>query len=284
MLVWAGNFIVVKSVLGELPPVGFTFTRFMLAGLVLLVACRIREGSVGLPRRDVLPIAGLGAIGFGIYQTIWTVGLSQTTAGDSALLIASTPIFTLLIAALIGSDVLTRARLLGAVVSFSGVALVVLSGADTELGPRLVGNVITIVAAACWAVYVAFGAPVLRRHSPLRTTAWAVIFGSLVMLPIGTWQLAGVDWSRVTFASVLAVLYAGLLSIAIGNVLHFRGVQVVGPSRTTNFQFLVPALTVVFAAIFLGEQIRPVQVIGGFVIVLGILVARGTPRLVLRGS
>ena len=278
MIVWAGNFIVVKEALLELPPVAFTACRFLLAAVVLLIVCRLREGSVTIPRRDVLPVAALGAVGFGIYQTLWTVGLGQTTAGDSALLLAAVPIFTLLIAAAIGSDHLTRARLAGAAISFAGVALVVLSAGSSGLQGHLFGNAITVVAAALWAIYVAFGAPVLRRHSPLRTTAWAVFFGTLVMLPLGTWQLLGTDLSRLTIATPLAILYAGLGSVAIGNVLQFRGVKVIGPARTTAYQFLVPALTVVLAAVVLHEQVRAVQLAGGAVIIVGILVARRSGR------
>jgi drug/metabolite transporter (DMT)-like permease len=285
MVIWAGNFVVVKDALRELPPVGFTMLRILLAAVALLVVLRVREGSVTLPRRDILPLAVLGAVGIGVYQTLWTIGLSYTTAGDSSLLLASIPIVTLLVAAAIGSDVLTPARLLGALVSFGGVALIVVSGDEGAFGSQTLGNVLTLIAAACWAGYVAFGAPVLRRHSPLRTTTWALFFGSLVLLPIGVWQLAGTDWSGVTAASPLAVLYAGLLSAAVGNVVHFRSVQRIGPSRTNNLQFLVPAIAVVLAAIFLAEQIRVEQVIGGVIIVLGILVARRTarPRLMLRG-
>ncbi len=274
MVVWAGNFIVVKGALTELPPIGFTTVRFILAAIVLLVVLRLREGTIAIPRRDILPLAVLGAIGFGIYQMLWTVALGQTTASDSALLIAATPIFTLLIAAAIGSDQLTPGRLTGAFFAFVGVALVVVSAGFTGFVGHLLGNLMTVVAAGLWAIYVAFGAPVLRRHSPLRTTTWAVCFGTLVMLPPGIVQLSTVDWSRVTIATPLAVMYAGLLSIALGNVVQFRAVQLIGPARTTAFQFLVPAMTVVLAAIFLHETIRIEQIVGGVVIVLGILIAR----------
>ncbi len=282
MIIWAGNFVIVKDALHELPPIGFTTIRFVLASVVLLAVCRWREGSIGLPRSDMLALAVLGAVGFGIYQPMWTFGLSQTTAGDSSLLIAGTPIFTLLIASAIGSDHLTRTRLVGAVMSFVGVGLVVLSATDTGIATHLAGDLITILASVLWASYVAFGAPVLRRHSPLRMTAWAVSFGAVVMLPLGAWQLATVDWGRVTGASVFAVLYAGLISIALGNVIQFRAVKVIGPARTTMFQFLVPALTVVLAAVFLGEQVRAGQVIGGIVIVAGIMWARRGAAAVVR--
>ena len=107
MVFWAGNFVVVKAALAELPPVAFTSIRFALGSLVLFAVCRWREGAVLLPRRDLAQLAVLGAIGFALYQALWTTALDHTTAADSALLIASTPIITALIAAAIGSDRLT---------------------------------------------------------------------------------------------------------------------------------------------------------------------------------
>ncbi|HET7030615.1 MAG TPA: DMT family transporter, partial [Candidatus Limnocylindrales bacterium] len=76
MVLWAANFIVVKSAVAVLPPVGFTFLRFAIASVTLMALLRWREGSVALPRRDLLGMAGLGALGFGIYQILWTTGLT----------------------------------------------------------------------------------------------------------------------------------------------------------------------------------------------------------------
>ena len=70
MVLWAGNFIVVKSAVGVLPPVGFTFLRFTLVSATLFLLLRWREGSVGLSRRDRLAIMGFGALGFSVYQIL----------------------------------------------------------------------------------------------------------------------------------------------------------------------------------------------------------------------
>ncbi len=274
MVFWAGNFIVVKAALDVLPPVGFAAIRFPIAGLTLVTLLRIREGSIGLPRRDVLPIMLLGVVGFGAYQVLWPTGLQSISAGDSALLIAATPVVTVLLAVVAGSDILTRWKLVGALVSFVGVGVVIAGGEGLTLTKSLVGDLITMVAAVCWAAYTAFGARVLRRYSPLRTTTWALAGGLLVLAPIGGAQLAQTDWSRVGPPVLLAVLYSATLSGGVSNAIVFHGVKVLGPSRTTAFQFLVPAIAVVLAAIFLGEPIRFAQVAGGAVILLGVAIAR----------
>lgn len=273
MAIWAGNFIVVKSTIPVLTPIGYTFLRFLTAGLVLLAICLRRERSVRIPRRDLVPIALLGSVGFGAYQLLWPTALSTTSVGNSALLIASTPIFTALISAAIGADRLGPAKALGAGVAFVGVALVAASHGFSLDGATL-GDVLTIAAAICWAAYVSFGAGILRHHSPLRTTTWAILSGTVVLAPVGLWQLSEADLSAVGPAQVGAVLYSGLLAGALGNVIVFWAIRLLGPTRITNLQFLPPALAIVMAAVFLGEAILPTQLAGGAVIVLGVLLAR----------
>ena len=274
MVLWAANFIVVKSALAVLPPVGFTFLRFILASITLFVLLRWREGSIGLPRRDLVAICGLGALGFGIYQMLWTTGLSTVPAGDSALLIASTPVLVAFLAVLARSDVLTPAKLIGGVTSFVGVAIVIGSGRGLTLGQSLAGEAITLLAALCWSVYLAFGAPFLGRHSPLRATAWATLAGTVVLAPVAISQLASSHLSSIPPDVVGAVLYSGFLAAGVSNVIVQNGVRVIGPTRTAAFQFLVPALAVVLAALILVEPIRVGQILGGVVIVAGVLITR----------
>ena len=275
MVLWAANFIVVKSAIAVVPPVGFTFLRFTIASATLLLLLRWREGTVGLPRRDLVAICGLGALGFGLYQILWTTGLTTVAAGDSALLIASTPVLVSILAVAARSDVLTSAKLVGGIVSFVGVGAVIASGPGLSLGTSLGGELITLLGAGCWSVYMAFGAPYLSRYSPLRTTAWATIAGTIVLAPIAVSQLATVGPSTLTPGVLGAVLYSGFLAAGIANVIVQNGIRVVGPTRTAAYQFLVPALAVVLAAVFLAEPIRPGQVVGGLVIIGGVLITRG---------
>jgi drug/metabolite transporter (DMT)-like permease len=248
--------------------------RFALGALVLLVILRWREGTIRLPWRDLAAMGVVGMLGFGLYQVFWSTGLQWVSAGDSALLIAATPVITALLAVVAGSDTLTARKLAGALLSFAGVAVVITGGTGLSLGDSLVGDALTLGAALCWAIYTSFGAPILRRHSPLRTTAWAMVAGSLFLVPIGGAQLAATDWSAVTPEIWGAVVYSALLPAAISNVIVFQGVKLLGPTRITAYQFLVPAFAVVMAALFLAEPIRPAQVLGGIVIVAGILVTR----------
>jgi drug/metabolite transporter (DMT)-like permease len=283
MVIWAGNFIVVKDVVGHMPPIGFTFLRYSLASLTLLAILRWYEGSIGLPRPDVRRIFVLGALGFGAYQMLWTVGLQSIPAGDSALIVAATPVFTAVLAVVAGADTLSPMKFAGAVLSFLGVVIVIAAGVGISMSGSLVGSGLTLAAALCWATYTAFAGPILRRHSPLVLTTWATIAGTAAMAPIGIAQLLApgaigpVQTERLV-PIILAVAYSGLFAAALANVVVFNGVRLLGPTRVITLQSLVPAMAVVLAAIFLLEPIRPVQVVGGVIIVAGVALTRLASR------
>lgn len=272
--IWAANFIVVKAANEQIPPVTFAFLRFSLAAATLLLALRWREGSFGWPGRDAVAILGLGALGFGVYQILWSIALQDIPAGDSALLVAATPVITALLAVTSGADTLTRTKIGGSLVSFAGVAVIVVSGPGLSFGSALVGDLLTIVAAVCWSVYTAFGAPILRRHSPLRTTAWAMVGGSLVLAIPGVFQGVAADWSAVRPEAWGGLLFSAFLPAGIANVVVFSAIKLLGPTRITAYQFLVPFIAVLIGAAFLSEPIRVEQLVGGAVIVLGVVITR----------
>ena len=271
---WAANFIVVKAANREIPPIAFAFIRFSAAALVLLVVLRWREGTIGLPRRQLAPILGLGAIGSGLYQILWPTALQTIPAGDSAFLIAATPVLTALFASMAGSDTLTPRKMIGAVISFVGVGIVVAAGPGLGLGASLVGDALTLAAAVCWAVYTSWGAPILASVSPLRMTAWAMVGGSLVLAPIGLIQAAGADWGAVTTGAWAGLVYSTIIPAGVANVVVFNAIKLLGPTRITALQFLVPFIAVLMGAAFLSEAIQPAQIVGGAVIILGVAVTR----------
>jgi drug/metabolite transporter (DMT)-like permease len=271
---WAANFIVVKAANQQIPPVAFAFLRFASAAALVLVLLRWREGSIRMPWVQVRPILVLGAIGFGGYQILWATALQSIPAGDSAFLIAATPVLTAIFAAWAGSDTLTPRKLAGALISFVGVGVVVAGGPGLGLGASLVGDVLTLGAAVCWAFYTSWGAPVLTRHSPLRVTAWAMVGGSVVLLPLGLVQAAGTDWATVTPGAWAGFIYSAVIPAGLANVVVFHGIRLLGPTRITALQFLVPFIAVLMGAAFLAEAIQPAQLAGGVVIVLGVAISR----------
>ena len=246
-----------------------------MATVTLFLLVRWRLGPVRPPGRTALALVGLGMLGFGGYQVLWSIGLTQITAGDSALIVAGRP----------GAHGAARrgrgdgpahpaeaprARWSRSRASPSWST----AGQELSLGASLVGELLTLGAAVLWAVYTIAGTRMLRQVDPLQATAWAVLGGTLFLLPFGACEIATSPPPDVTPAAVLGILYSGAFAAAVANVLVFNAIRLVGPSRVTVSQFLVPVGAVVLGAVFLAEPVGIAQVAGGAVIVLGVWLTR----------
>ncbi len=274
ILIWSLNFVVVKVAIGALGPMTFTGTRFVIASLTLLAILRWRNGTVRPPAGRTLQLLGLGAIGFGVYQVLWTFGLTRIGAGELALIVATSPVLVALLAGAVGMDVLSAPKLAGALIAFAGVAVVIAGGRDLSLGSSLIGDALTLGAAIAWAVYTVGGTRILRHVDPLEATTWTVVGGSLILVPLGVLEAATRPSDGMSPAMLLALLYSGMLAVGISNVLVFNAVRFVGPTRASAMQLLLPAGAVALGALLLDEPVGLPQVVGGVVIVLGVWLTR----------
>jgi drug/metabolite transporter (DMT)-like permease len=274
VLIWSANFVVLKAAFPVLGPLVTTSTRFVIATATLFLLVRWRAGVIRWPGRLGWQLLGIGVVGFGVYQVAFSVGLSTITAGDSALLVAAAPVLTALAAGAVGMDRLTAPKLAGALTAFAGVALVIGAGHGLALGASLTGDLLTFVAAVMWTIYTIVGARLLRHIDPLQATAWAVLGGTLFLVPFGVWEALTSPPRTISAAAVVGVVYSGTLAAGIANVLAFNGLRLVGPTRMSAMQLLVPAVAVVLGAVFLAEPVGIAQVAGGTIIVAGVWLTR----------
>ncbi len=268
--------MVAKASLAVLGPFSFTLLRYIVAAITLFGLLRWRSGAIRWPGPVGWRLLALGVVGFGLYQVCWTVGLTQITAGDSALIIAAAPVFTALLAAGFGLDRLTAPKLAGAVIAFAGVAIVVAEGSSISLGASLGGDLLTLAASLLWAAYTVGGARMLREVDAVSATAWSALGGILFLVPFGVAEILLSPPPDVTLGVVVGVVYSGSMAAAISIVLVMHGVAVIGPTRASSTQLLVPFGAVVLGAVFLAEPILLGQIAGGIIIVAGLLLTRRT--------
>lgn len=280
MVIWSANYVVVKAAIAEVPPTGFNFLRLVVGAIALLAFLRMRGGPMLLARRDMVWIAVLGAIGFSLYQMLWGTALVTTTAGDSALIIGASPAIIGLVAAATGVDRFTWNKGLGALLALAGVGLVVTADVGIHLDSVGVGDMLTLGAATCWALYVAVGTPLFSRVRPATSAAWGIAFGAIWLVPFAASDILREPSAYLAPVPFVALLFSGLLAVALSQALVMRAVPSLGPIRFANFQFMLPPLTVILGSIVLGETVRPGEIVGGAVIVFGILVARRDGGLV----
>jgi drug/metabolite transporter (DMT)-like permease len=212
------------------------------------------------------------AVGIWLNQLSYVYAIKLTNATTVALILGSTPIFAALAAYAVGLERLSARFWMASVISFAGVGLVAL-GAGGTVSFDLVGDALSLACAATWAGYSVLIAPLMRRYSPYRISAIVLLAGSvpLVVTALGQLRTQEFDLGVVPWA---AIVYATLGPLVLTNVLWFRSVSIVGPSRATLFANIQPFIAAVFALLILSERMTATQIAGGFAIAAGIMLAR----------
>lgn len=277
VLIWAFNFSIIKIGLKAIPPFGFNALRFPLAAILLGMVLSA-TGRLGLPDRgDRLRIVVLGIIGNFLYQLLFITGIARSRAGNASVLINLAPAFIAVGTAWLGHERIRPLAWFGIGVAMAGVALVVSSGeAGFGFGTEtLAGDLLLIGAAVVWAVYTVGVRDLVLKYGSVFVTTWTLWAGASLLLVVGLPDVIRLD-SAIPPAAWASVVYAGLLGLGVSYLLWYRGVQVLGNTRTAAMGNLVPLLTILIAWPMLGEVPNLWQVVGAVVVIAGVSMVRGS--------
>ena len=274
-LIWGVNFSVVKYGTQQLAPLAYNGVRVTLAAVALLaIAAASRERW---PKgRDLWVLFGLGLLGNGLYQILFIEGLSRTRAGTAALVLAASPALIALLGRLRGTERIARRGMLGIALSIGGVALV-LFGNARQPGPddgMLVGALLVLLGCLCWATYTVLLQPYTHRVGGLALSAVTMSAGALPLIALSVPAVRATDFSTVPAAAWWAVAYSGLLALVVAYLIWYRGMKVLGPTRTAMYGNLQPAIALFVAWVTLGEVPTAWQAFGMVAIASGVVLTR----------
>lgn len=281
ILLWGVNFPLIKVILEVMPPHVLNFFRIIAAGLVLsYIQLRRSKWSISTfwapLKSDPKAFLLISFVGWVLYQVAFISGLNITSAGNGAIIMASSPIWTALLARMMRVDRLSPLSWLGMIVSILGTTTIVVMGtAEINFtGDLMIGNGVVLLAAIFWGSYTALTRPMVAKHTPLSLTVISLLLAIpvLILFAIPHWN--EVDWTGVTWLYWVAIFFSGSLSTGIAIVFWNNSVRNLGASHTAAYGNLVP-LVALFASYFmLGNEIVAAQLIGGTLIIGGLVIMR----------
>jgi drug/metabolite transporter (DMT)-like permease len=192
------NPVAVKLAVLDIPPLPFVAIRFLLAGLLLLPIALLLGQGREVRQKDLLAMAGVGFVGVGMNNVAFTLGVSMTTASDTALIYAAVPIWGILLGLALGLERPTLWGVVGVALAFAGVGVVVSGGLGGGGGSSLKGDLLVVIATVCWGSYAVLSLPLLSTYSPLTVAAYTMLFGSLAALPLAVPGFVVAEWSQVS--------------------------------------------------------------------------------------
>ena len=263
----------VKYAVGYVPPLPFAALRFVLAGLMLWAILRLFDPKGRLRREDLGAMAGLGLVGVALNNVAFTFGVSMTSASNSALVVATAPLWGMLLGFALGWERPSLKGVFGVGLALLGVAVIVYRGLGTG-GASLPGDLLVMAAAACWGSYAVLSLPLLKRYSPLAVAGYSMLFGGLAVLPLASLDLFSMDWGAVSAGGWTAFAYSALVVAAFGFISWQRGVSRIGANRMLVYQYLVTLVGVVSGVVLFSEGFGIDKATGAAILLAGVYLAR----------
>jgi drug/metabolite transporter (DMT)-like permease len=272
--IWGINFTVVKYATRIFDPVAFTGLRVGAAAL-FLAGLALSNGRPRVPRADVIRLLLLGMLGNGLYQLFFVHGVARTRAGNAALIVGAAPAFITIIARFRGLERVKRMTLIGVALSVVGVGLVIAGSAGSSNGETtLLGSVLVFCGVLCWSVFTIGLQPLTKRVDMFQMSAITMFGGAVPLLIASTPALIRTDWSAIHLGGWLALFYSSVISMGVAYFFWYRGLKVLGPTRTAVYSNLQPIIALLIAWPFLGEVPTIFQGVGAATIVAGVFLTR----------
>jgi drug/metabolite transporter (DMT)-like permease len=276
-LVWGASFALYRVAIPELGLAVTVALRLLLAAtaLCLVFGSPLRRIPMGDRRRSLVWIVLIGAGTTALPFSLFAETVMRSSAGFAAVLNASSPLFSALLAACVWRESLSGSKAVGLMLGFAGVALL---ASLRELGPLRIGVdavLLGLVGAASYGLCVQL---TRRKLGTLDSSAVATGFsvvGAVLLLP---WALLSLPPAMPSWPAVLAVLVLGLVSTALGNFLYFRLLGRMGATPALSVTFLIPPFAMLWGNVLFDEVPTFAMLASTVIILVGTALSLGWRR------
>jgi drug/metabolite transporter (DMT)-like permease len=191
------------------------------------------------------------------------------------LIVGAAPAFIALVARARGMERVKRTTLVGIGLSVIGVALVIVGSANESTGDTtLLGSLLVFLGVICWTLYTIGLQPYAKRINIIQLSAITLVGGAVPLLFASAPTLISTNWSAIGIGGWLAVFYSSVISMGVAYFFWYRGLRVLGPTRTAVYSNLQPIVALLVAWAFLSETPTIFQGVGAATIIAGVFLTR----------
>ena len=269
---WALAFPFIKIGLEELSPVNLTIMRLLVVCIVFLILLIAKPNKFSkIQKKDVIPIFLLGFLGIVVYHLGLNYGEQYISASAASVIIATIPIFVVILAAIFLKEKITLKIVLGVLLSLVGVVVISTVGrSDTLLEVKYIsGALAVILAAALGAGYTVAGKKMLQRYSALSLTVYVCLLGSLGLIPFISSSLFE-EVAAMSLTGWSVVIFLGVFPTVVGYVLWYVALEIKSASEISVYLYFVPVLSTIISYILFRDEITWFFVFGGALVILGL--------------
>jgi drug/metabolite transporter (DMT)-like permease len=277
---WGANFVLAGPILADLPPLWAAAIRFALGAILMFVISNFRrEKLIGLARQNALIYLLLGAVGIAGFNVFFFSALQSTSANSAALVMATNPLLTALLAILFLGEHITNRHIIAMPIALIGVTVVISQGDISQMQSLnfAPGDLLMLAANLSWAMYNILVRKYMPNASPVANTSWVMAAGAALLLSAAIGSNTQISTLDVKASVAMAVMVIG--GTVLAYIFWSIGIARLGAARTAIFMNLVPVFAMLVGAV-LGTLPSFTQLIGGFLVLSGVSIAMLPPRRV----
>jgi drug/metabolite transporter (DMT)-like permease len=280
ILSWAFAFPLIKIGLEYLSPVNLTIMRFTVVCISFLFVWGLQSQKfTKIIKKDIPALFLLGFCGVIVYHLCLNYGEQFISPGAASLIIATIPLFIIVLATFFLSETITLKRMVGVSLALLGVIIISLWGKKdfTIEIEYVLGAFAVLIAALVGALYTVAGKRLLHRYSALSLTAYAMLLGSIGLLPFINYSLVD-EITHMPFLGWIAIVFLGVCSTVIGYMLWYYGLESKDASEMSVYLYCIPIVTILIDFFVFNEEITLLFLLGGSLIFLGLILANSKNR------
>jgi len=279
IIFWGSSFVVVKIALSEgLTPIAIATFRFLIAGGLFLATLLFKKNrkqnyKLLVERKDATTLLFLALTGVTFFFTAQYTGIQMAGASIAAIFVCLlSPIIIAVFSARMFKEHLTRKQILGIGIAAAGTFIVITRGTLNFLSDRefFLGSLILLSTPVLWATYSLLGKKTMEKYDPFLVVAYVTMLGGLCLIPFSLAENSLYQIFIMSLYGWLAILFLAITCSVLGYYIWFYVIKQVGAAVTSSFLFVEPLVTVLFAVMFVGEELSMSILAGGLLIFIGV--------------
>ncbi|MBR0783695.1 DMT family transporter [Bradyrhizobium iriomotense] len=263
---------ITRYLVGGADPVLLAILRWGI-GFLCLLPCALLLGVRWPQRSDWPAVALLGICFFGLFFILYNIAVSYTTAARASLALATLPLHTMVVGAILGVERLTTRKIMGVGIAVFGVAAALAAGLAQSPPGAWRGELIMTAAVFCMAFYNVLSRPLMQRSSALGFLTVGMGAGAVVLVLAGFVKGSFAALDHFTEAQWIAGIYLGAGGGALAFILWVMALGRATPTRVANTMTVNPIAATLLAALLIGEPITANLLIGLVAVFAGIWIA-----------
>ncbi|MEI7491664.1 MAG: DMT family transporter [Bacteroidota bacterium] len=268
MLFWGMSFVWTSGLLEFFQPVTIIFIRLLISSAFLFLLMIVSGRYERIRREDLWLLLGSAVFNPFLYFLGENFGVKFTSATVSSVIIATIPVFSPVVAWLTFREKISRLNIFGIFVSFSGVAVMLVSR-DLSLSGEGKGVLALFGAVMSSLVFSVFLKKLTQKYSPVTLVAWQNIIGALLFLPLFLiFERNGIKAVRFNYNIISSFLFLSVFASSLAFVFFAKTVKEIGISKANIYSNLIPVFTAFFSFFLLSEPFTA-QKIAGIMLVIG---------------